>query len=320
MSEIRYITESDDRKAISRIYEESWKYAYSGIIPQEYLESIPEGRWADRLDTPGWNTMVCIDEGIFIGTSSFCKSRFDSYPDSGEIISIYFLPDYMKKGFGSKLLAAVLDRLKEQGYDDVFLWVLEENTQARRFYEKNGFSCTDDYREDVISGKALREVRYVYQIAHSENMAIEYRTAAKEDAEVLVNIYNASFYDDYLRFGSCPGYGNTKEMMEESILQHPKYIILCDDEPVGCVSYTKLGMGEYEVSCLCIVPDFQGKGIGTHAIRFLKTFLEDWKRLTLVTPIDKKENVRFYTEKCGFHIESMERDGDVELARFVAEK
>ena len=30
--------------------------------------------------------------------------------------------------------------------------------------------------------------------------------------------------------------------------------------------------------------------------------LEDWKQLTLVTPIDKKENVKFYTEKCGFYI------------------
>lgn len=71
---------------------------------------------------------------------------------------------------------------------------------------------------------------------------------------------------------------------------------------------------------MCIVPEFQGKGIGTQAIRFLKTLLEDWSRLTLVTPIDKKENVKFYTEKCGFRIESTERDGNVELARFVSEK
>ena len=151
-------------------------------------------------------------------------------------------------------------------------------------------------------------------------MTIEYRQAAIEDAELLIKIYNASFYDDYLRYGSCPGYGNTREMMEESIIRHPKHIILCDDEPVGCVSYTKLGMGEYEVSCLCIIPKFQGKGIGTHAMQFLKTFLENWKKLTLVTPISKKENVKFYTEKCGFHIVSTEKDGNVELARFVAER
>ncbi len=151
-------------------------------------------------------------------------------------------------------------------------------------------------------------------------MKIEYRQATMEDIELLIDIYNASFYSDYLRYGACPGYGNSKEKMKKSIIQHPKHIILCDNEPVGCVSYTKLGMGVYEVACLCIVPEFQGKGMGTQAIRFLKTFLEDWKRLTLVTPIDKKENIKFYTEKCGFHIESIERDGDVELARFVAER
>ena len=151
-------------------------------------------------------------------------------------------------------------------------------------------------------------------------MEIVYREAIPKDAGLLIDIYNVSFYSDYVRYGTCPGYGNSKEMMEESIMRHPKHIILCDAKPVGCISYTKLGRGEYEVACLCIVPEFQGKGIGTQAIRFLKTFLEDWKQLTLVTPIDKKENVKFYTEKCGFHIESTERDGNVMLARFVLER
>ena len=40
----------------------------------------------------------------------------------------------------------------------------------------------------------------------------------------------------------------------------------------------------------------------------------------LVTPIDKKENVRFYIEKCGFQVVSIEKDGNVELARFVSER
>ena len=138
-------------------------------------------------------------------------------------------------------------------------------------------------------------------------MKIEYRQAIIEDAELLVNIYNASFYDDYVRFGTCPGYGQTKEMMEESISKYLKHIILCDNEPVGCVSCIDLGEGVYEVGCLCVIPEYQGKGIGTQAIRFVKSIYEDWVRLTLVTPIDKKENVKFYTEKCGFRIESTER-------------
>lgn len=42
--EIRYITQADDKSAVSKVYEESWKYAYQGIVPQDYLDSIPEGQ------------------------------------------------------------------------------------------------------------------------------------------------------------------------------------------------------------------------------------------------------------------------------------
>ena len=162
--EIRYLTSSDNQSAVSRIYEESWKTAYRGIIPQDYLDAIPEGRWVKNLDIPGWYTMVCVEDGTYIGTSSFSKSRFEQYPDSGEVISIYLLPSYWKKGHGRNLLRAVLEELKKQGFQDAFLWVLEENSNARQFYENFGFQCTDDYLEDTIGGKPVREVRYVYQL------------------------------------------------------------------------------------------------------------------------------------------------------------
>ena len=149
---------------------------------------------------------------------------------------------------------------------------------------------------------------------------LEYRPVAIEDAELLIDIYNAAYYDDYVRYGYCPGYGITKERMEESIRVFNKYIIMYDDIPVGCVSSIQKEVGVYEVGNLCIIPEYQGKGIGTQAIQFLKTIHEDWKILTLVTPLDKKQNVKFYTEKCGFRIESTERDGNVELARFVLER
>ncbi|MBC2575244.1 GNAT family N-acetyltransferase [Peptostreptococcus canis] len=160
--EIRYIISSDNKKMISRIYEESWRYAYKGIIPQSYLDAIPEGQWVNNFDISGWYTMVCVENGEYIGTSSFCKSRFEQYFDFGEIISIYFLPNYIRKGYGKKLLEAVMSELNKQGFKEIFLWVLEENYNARKFYEKFGFKCTGDYLEDNIGGKVLKEVRYVY--------------------------------------------------------------------------------------------------------------------------------------------------------------
>lgn len=160
--EVRYITSTDDRMAISTVYEKSWKYAYKDIIPQHYLDSIPEGRWASNLDNQGWKTLVCLDNGKIIGTSSFCQSRFEQFQGWGEIISIYLLPDYIGKGYGKILMDAALSELKRQGYENVFLWVLEENIRARDFYEQYGFLLTEDFLDDNIGGKDLREVRYVY--------------------------------------------------------------------------------------------------------------------------------------------------------------
>ncbi len=151
-------------------------------------------------------------------------------------------------------------------------------------------------------------------------MKIEYRKAESEDAEMLIDIYNASFYSDYRRYGACPGYGKTLEMMEASIRDHPKYIIRCDDKPIGCISCKMQAMSVYEITCLCIIPAYQGKGFGTRAVQFVKALYADWKKITLVTPADKKENVKFYTEQCGFHIVSVETDGNVKLARFVTER
>ena len=162
--EIRYISESDDRNAVSRIYEQSWRAAYRGIIPQAYLDAIPRGRWVKNLDTPGWSTMVCVENREYVGTSSFCRSRFEQFPDAGEVISIYLLPEYFGKGYGTQLLRAVLGELKKQGFAEVFLWALEENHRAGRFYEKNGFSRSGETMETVIGGKTLREVRYVRRL------------------------------------------------------------------------------------------------------------------------------------------------------------
>ena len=151
-------------------------------------------------------------------------------------------------------------------------------------------------------------------------MKIEYRKADLADAELLVDIYDSAFYDDYVRFGECPAYGKSKAMMEKSIADYPKFIILCDREPAGCVSCKKISAGIYEIGCLCVVPKFQGKGIGAHAVKYVTSLYKDAEKFTLITPIEKTENVKFYTEKCGFKIDSTETDGNVKVARFVLEK
>lgn len=146
------------------------------------------------------------------------------------------------------------------------------------------------------------------------------RPAVPKDAELLIRIYNAAFYSDYLKYGVCPGYGKTKEAMEESICRYPKHILLWESRPVGCVSCKNLGDGAYEIGCLCVIPEYQNRGIGSQAVQWLKTVHGDWRRFTLVTPLDNPKNLRFYTEKCGFRQISTEQDGPVALARLALER
>lgn len=161
---IRPILPTDDRMAVSLVYEESWKTAYRGIIPDEYLDSIPIGHWMTaRTNGPTDRTLLLLDGNEIIGISTVCRSRFPEWPGWGEVVSLYLRPAYMDKGHGGSLLEAAVEALRAQGFDRVFLWVLEENVRARHFYEKHGFTFSGNSREDVIGGKTVREVRYALQ-------------------------------------------------------------------------------------------------------------------------------------------------------------
>lgn len=160
--EIRKIKKSDDINAIGKIYEKSWNFAYNGIIPKDYFYSVSGDKWLPHFENKSMNSLVLIENNQFIGTSSYCKSRSKEFNDFGEIVSIYLLPEHMGKGYGKLLFEATLNELVKTGYQNVFLWVLEENTRARRFYEKQKFKLSDKSNYINIGGKNLKEVAYTY--------------------------------------------------------------------------------------------------------------------------------------------------------------
>jgi len=50
--------------------------------------------------------------------------------------------------------------LRLMGHDEALLWVLEENSRARLFYEKCGFTF-DGAKKEIIIDKPHIEMRYV---------------------------------------------------------------------------------------------------------------------------------------------------------------
>jgi len=73
--------------------------------------------------------------------------------------ALYVLKDYYGKGVGQQLMQAAFAAL--YGYQEIILWVLEDNKRAIAFYEKMGFVF--DGEEKVIDlGKAVKEKRMIY--------------------------------------------------------------------------------------------------------------------------------------------------------------
>ena len=80
------------------------------------------------------DNMLVYDDGIVKGVIN-CKPVGDEV----EICEFYVEPFFKGQGIGRKLLEHVITESKESRKSRIFLWVLEENVSARRFYEANGF-------------------------------------------------------------------------------------------------------------------------------------------------------------------------------------
>ena len=154
---LRPLCERDDLAAVGRIYLRSWQYAYRGLLPDAYLDSLTEERWAENLLLPGRRSLLLLDGETPAGTASYGPSRFPEWQGYGELISLYLLPEYIGRGYGRQLFAAAERGLLELGFTRFFLWVLEGNVRARRFYERMGLRPSGVSRTDVIGGREVRE-------------------------------------------------------------------------------------------------------------------------------------------------------------------
>ena len=150
----------DDLFAVSRVYEESWRRAYRGLLPQEYLDSLPAGNWVPYLKQAGRESLILLDGDSVIGAAGCCASRVPELAGWGEIASIYLLPEYWGKGWGKLLFSAAVEQLEAMGCRKLFLWVLEGNQRARAFYERMGFRPSGIDRDDELGGRPVREIQY----------------------------------------------------------------------------------------------------------------------------------------------------------------
>ena len=153
-----------DAAAVGHIHVESWKVAYRGIMPDDVIARTDLAYrtqfWAERIADREWPVFMIEEDGQRV---AFCQMVSSRDPDDdatrvGHITSIHVLPQLRGRGHGRMLMDHVLNEFRRRGFAEVTLWVLEENRNARAFYEKYGFEPDGGTRRDPKT--EVSEVRY----------------------------------------------------------------------------------------------------------------------------------------------------------------
>ena len=159
-----------DAQAIARIRVQGWRFAYQGLISQDYLDSLSAAEDTERMrgylsqlpqnsppsrsasvqgsgDGEKRSFMLAVRDDAVLG---FC--RFSAAPDkddraeravpggtlNGRLHSLYIDPETLGQGIGHTLMSHALSTFAAWGCERANLWVLEGNSRAISFYERQG--------------------------------------------------------------------------------------------------------------------------------------------------------------------------------------
>lgn len=169
-----------DASAIARVHIAAWRSAYAELFPEEFLSGLSheqrESQWVSNLQGTATTTSVAEEDGSVVGFVSFGPARDDDCDPErvAEIIAIYVSPDAWGKGIGGRLFDFAITALTQRSFEVVTLWVLEDNGQARRFYEHRGFALDGRTSQNTL-GLPLKVVRYrrLIQAAPSPTIPLE---------------------------------------------------------------------------------------------------------------------------------------------------
>jgi ribosomal protein S18 acetylase RimI-like enzyme len=156
-----------DAEGIAQVHVRSWQAAYRGQLPDLVLEGLSvEHRarfWRSFIHAsrPGEHLFVVVEASTVCGFAHAGLCRDPGAPaKTGEISSIYLMPEVWGTGLGRALMQTCVDRLAADGYHEAVLWVLATNTRARRFYEAAGWACDEALKTEEMAGTTVTETRY----------------------------------------------------------------------------------------------------------------------------------------------------------------
>lgn len=156
-----------DIAAIATLHAESWRKHYRGIWRDAYLDGpVYEDRakvWRERLESPKSNQYILLATAndALIG---FACLYLDDDPVFGTLLdNLHVSSEQQRAGIGGQLIRAAAGISHQHNPDSKFyLWVLEANHKARRFYERLGAVHHETVQLEEPDGGESSVCRYVW--------------------------------------------------------------------------------------------------------------------------------------------------------------
>lgn len=186
----------EDLRQVSEIIVRGWQTAYTGIIDNEYLDSLSiDSKYQKMLNNYKENGFIVAEKNNEI--VGFCRYRVGNeyikrFPNVDcEICALYVKPESKRIGIGKKLVNYVKKAFREAGFTKMIIWCLKENYPSRAFYEKMGGNyCGENIIEK--GNKKYKEAGFIYDLNESDELELvfptkEYKSQVEEYLQEFID-------------------------------------------------------------------------------------------------------------------------------------
>ncbi|CNG29676.1 acetyltransferase [Mycobacterium tuberculosis] len=160
-----------DAAAVAGIQVRAWRHGYRDLLPDGVLDEVtgPEAvetwrdRWAEAAaapPSPRHRLLVAVASDLVVGFAAHGPAEDDDL-DAGaaaELLTLLVDPLHARAGHGSRLLAATVDLLREDGFGTLVSWVFEDDEVTRTFLGSAGWA-PDGTARTLDMGEPVRQIR-----------------------------------------------------------------------------------------------------------------------------------------------------------------
>jgi predicted N-acetyltransferase YhbS len=144
-----------DETEIGRIQLEAWRVSHTEVLGAEALDLLDReaiaAQWAAAITAPpaGHRVLVACAGATVVGFVALAPVPALRPADApgGVLLALEVDPAHQQAGHGSRLLAAAVDTLRQDGSDQVHTWVLDGDEARSRFLSGAGLGPDGTTRE-----------------------------------------------------------------------------------------------------------------------------------------------------------------------------